>query len=319
MQPQTDQHARIVAAAEAVAGRGENPTLTAVRTELGGGSFSTISPVLRTWKAAQTHDDEPMREPLPARLHEAAIAGAGEIWRAALELAGERLAAERAALDATRVELDDAVTEATATADELATQLEQAQSTAQAATETAAQTEAELRGTLHAEHSQRAEAQQRFAVAQALADERQRELETARTQAQTIAQALADEHQREIETARTQAQAAAEQAQSTAQAAAETAAQTEAELRGTLHAEHSQRAEAHQRCAVAQALADERQRELETARTQAQAIAERASAAEALAEARQAEIERGQILHRELLARLEPVPDTTPVARPEKT
>ena len=233
MQPQTDQHARIVAAAEAVAGRGENPTLTAVRTELGGGSFSTISPVLRTWKAAQTHDDEPMREPLPARLHEAAIAGAGEIWRAALELAGERLAAERAALDATRVELDDAVTEATATADELATQLEQAQSTAQAATETAAQ--------------------------------------------------------------------------------------TEAELRGTLHAEHSQRAEAHQRCAVAQALADERQRELETARTQAQAIAERASAAEALAEARQAEIERGQILHRELLARLEPVPDTTPVARPEKT
>ena len=233
MQPQTDQHARIVAAAEAVAGRGENPTLTAVRTELGGGSFSTISPVLRAWKAAQAHDDEPMREPLPARLHEAAIAGTGEIWRAALELAGERLAAERAALDATRVELDDAVTEATATADELATQLEQAQSTAQAA--------------------------------------------------------------------------------------AETAAQTEAELRGTLHAEHSQRAEAHQRCAVAQALADERQRELETARTQAQAIAERASAAEALAEARQAEIERGQILHRELLARLEPVPDTTPVARPKKT
>ena len=171
MQPQTDQHARIVAAAEAVAGRGENVTLTAVRTELGGGSFSTISPVLRAWKAAQAHDDEPVREPLPDRLHEAAIAGAGEIWRAALELAGERLAAERAALDATRVELDDAVTEATATADELATQLEQAQSTAQAAAETAAQTEAELRGTLHAERSQRAEAQQRCAVAQALADE----------------------------------------------------------------------------------------------------------------------------------------------------
>ena len=232
MQPQTDQHARIVAAAEAVAGRGENVTLTAVRTELGGGSFSTISPVLRAWKAAQAHDDEPVREPLPDRLHEAAIAGAGEIWRAALELAGERLAAERAALDATRVELDDAVTEATATADELATQLEQAQSTAQAA--------------------------------------------------------------------------------------AETAAQTEAELRGTLHAERSQRAEAQQRCAVAQALADERQREIETARTQVQAAAERASAAEALAEARQAEIERGQILHRELLARLEPVPDTTPRSAPEK-
>ena len=207
MQPQTDQHARIVAAAEAVAGRGENPTLTAVRTELGGGSFSTISPVLRAWKAAQAHDDEPVREPLPDRLHEAAIAGAGEIWRAALELAGERLAAERAALDATRVELDDAVTEATATADELATQLEQTQSAAQTAAETAAQTEAELREALDAERSQRRAAEQQGAVAQALADERQREIETARADARTTAErasaaeALAEARQAEIERA----------------------------------------------------------------------------------------------------------------------
>ena len=228
----SDQHARIVTAAEAVAARGENPTLTAVRSELGGGSYSTISPVLRAWKAAQARDDEPVREPLPDQIHEAAITGAGEIWRAALELASERLAAERAALNATRVELDEAITEATATADELASQLEQAQSTAQAA--------------------------------------------------------------------------------------AETAAQTEAELREALDTERSQRAEAEQRCAVARALADERQGEIETARTQAQAAAERASAAEALAEARQAEIERGQTLHRELLAHLEPAPDYHPRSAPEK-
>ena len=233
MQAPTDQHARIVVAAEAVAARGENPTLTAVRSELGGGSYSTISPVLRAWKAAQARDDEPVREPLPDRIHEAAIVGAGEIWRAALELASERLTADRAALDATRVELDEAMAEATATADELAGQLEQAQSMAQAA--------------------------------------------------------------------------------------AETAARTEAELRDALNAERSQRAAAEQRNAIAQALADERQREIETARTQAQAAAERASAAEALAEARQAEVERGQTLHRELLARLEPAPDSTPAEHPEQT
>ena len=232
MQASSDQHARIVTAAEAVAARGENPTLTSVRTELGGGSYSTISPVLRAWKATQARDDDPVREPLPERIHETAVAGAGEIWRAALELASERLAAERAALEATRVELDDAMTEATTTADELATQLEQTQSAAQAA--------------------------------------------------------------------------------------AETAARTEAELREALDTERSQRAEAEQRSAVAQALADERQGEIETARTQAQAAAERASAAEALAEARQAEIERGQTLHRELLARLEPAPDSTPRSAPEK-
>ena len=181
MQAPTDQHARIVVAAEAVAARGENPTLTAVRSELGGGSYSTISPVLRAWKAAQARDGEPVREPLPDRIHEAAIVGAGEIWRAALELASERLTADRAALDATRVELDEAMAEATATADQLAGQLEQAQSTAQAAAETAARTEAELRDALDAERSQRAEAEQRCAVAQALADERQAEIDRGQT------------------------------------------------------------------------------------------------------------------------------------------
>ena len=181
--------------------------MTAVRTELGGGSFSTISPVLRAWKAAQAHDDEPVREPLPDRIHEAAIAGAGEIWRTAVELSSERLTAERAALDATRVELDEAMTEATATADELASQLEQAQTAAQAAAKAAAQTEAELREALHAERSQRGEAEQRCAVAQALADERQREIETARADARTAAErasaaeALAEARQAEIERA----------------------------------------------------------------------------------------------------------------------
>ena len=181
MDPTTDHARRISAAAEAIAARGDNPTLSAVRAELGGGSYSTISPVLRAWKAAQARDDEPVREPLPERLHEAAIAGTAEIWRTAVELASERLAAERAALDATRVELDEAITEATATADELASQLEQAQSTAQAAAETATRTEAALRDVLDGERSQRAEAEQRCAVAQALAEARQAEIERGQT------------------------------------------------------------------------------------------------------------------------------------------
>ena len=94
MDPTTDHARRISAAAEAIAARGDNPTLSAVRAELGGGSYSTISPVLRAWKAAQVHD-EPVRELLPERLHEAAIAGTAEIWRTAVELSSERLTAER--------------------------------------------------------------------------------------------------------------------------------------------------------------------------------------------------------------------------------
>ena len=175
----TDHERRIAAAAEAVAARGENPTLSAVRTELGGGSYSTISPVLRAWKAAQARDDEPVREPLPDRIREAAIAGAGEIWRAALELGSERLAAERAALDATRAELDEALAEATATADELAAQLEQAQSEAQAAADAHARTETELRQALQAEQARVKTAEKTQAIAEALAEERQGEVERA--------------------------------------------------------------------------------------------------------------------------------------------
>ena len=180
--PDTDPHrARIAAAAEAIAARGENPTLAAVRAELGGGSFSTISPALRAWKAQQARTDEPVGEPLPESLQEAAAAGAAQIWTAALELASERLSAERTALDAARAEADAAVAEAAATADELAAELEATQGAAQTAGAHHAAVETELREALANEQARARTAETALAVAEALADERQAEIDRAQS------------------------------------------------------------------------------------------------------------------------------------------
>ena len=45
--------ADIHAAADRIAEAGQQPTLAAVRSALGGGSFTTISEAMKGWKAAQ--------------------------------------------------------------------------------------------------------------------------------------------------------------------------------------------------------------------------------------------------------------------------
>ena len=50
----------IMAAIEAVAATGRDPTNELVRAQLGGrGSFSTISPVVRAWKAERANQPPP--------------------------------------------------------------------------------------------------------------------------------------------------------------------------------------------------------------------------------------------------------------------
>ncbi len=44
---------QIIEAAEALKSAGVNPSMAAVRERLGGGSFATISPVLREWRESQ--------------------------------------------------------------------------------------------------------------------------------------------------------------------------------------------------------------------------------------------------------------------------
>lgn len=88
----------IYQAADAIAERGERPTLAAVRQELGGGSFTTIGEALKAWKAQQTSAHELAQVELPDALDQQARQLFGQLWKAATLEAENRLSAERTAL-----------------------------------------------------------------------------------------------------------------------------------------------------------------------------------------------------------------------------
>lgn len=114
----------IHAAADRIAEAGQQPTLAAVRAALGGGSFTTISEAMKSWKAQQAA--APIREAAPAAVTERMSVLAAEVWGVAIGLAGERLASEREDLEATRQEMEQAQQEAAGMADQLATELDAA-------------------------------------------------------------------------------------------------------------------------------------------------------------------------------------------------
>lgn len=114
------------AAADQILASGQQPTLAAVRTVLGGGSFTTISEAMRSWKAAQQAAAIPVRVEAPAAVTERMGALAAEIWGLAIGMAGDRLAKEREALDATRHEVEGQRREAAELADQLSAELDAA-------------------------------------------------------------------------------------------------------------------------------------------------------------------------------------------------
>ena len=116
----------IHATADRLAAEGQQPTLAAVRSALGGGSFTTISEAMKVWKAAQLSATAPIREAAPAAVAERMAEVAGEVWSIAQGMANDRLASEREALDAARQEMEQAQAEAAELADQLASDLDTA-------------------------------------------------------------------------------------------------------------------------------------------------------------------------------------------------
>ncbi|MBU2768551.1 KfrA, partial [Acidithiobacillus ferrivorans] len=94
----------IWAAADALVKAGGRPTLAAVRKAVGGGSFTTISEAMGTWRARQAIV-EPIREPAPVAVSQHAAVLVSELWAQAQAIARERLQADREALEAARVEM----------------------------------------------------------------------------------------------------------------------------------------------------------------------------------------------------------------------
>ncbi|MDT9670622.1 KfrA, partial [Klebsiella pneumoniae] len=144
---------QIFAVADELDAAGQNPTLANVRKQLGSGSFTTISEAMNEWRARKASQAAPIREPAPQAITDKLAELGGDLWAVALEMANNRLAAEREALEAVRQETEAARQEAAELADQLTGELDEAKARVAAleAVEAAAKGEAdELRGKLAA-------------------------------------------------------------------------------------------------------------------------------------------------------------------------
>jgi len=115
---------QIFAVADELDAAGQNATLAAVRKALGGGSFTTISEGMTEWKARKAAKESPLREPAPSAVADRLAEFGAEIWSSALELANGRLATEREALEAARLQLEADKAEAAELADQVTAELE---------------------------------------------------------------------------------------------------------------------------------------------------------------------------------------------------
>lgn len=100
----------IIQAAEALERYGDKATVASVREFLGGGSFASISPVLREWKGGRKTTQSVVLE-MPADLKSVMERLGSEFWQAASRLANDKWLSVQA-------EADDAVADAHAERDE---------------------------------------------------------------------------------------------------------------------------------------------------------------------------------------------------------
>lgn len=184
--------ADIHAAADRIAEAGQQPTLAAVRSALGGGSFTTISEAMKAWKAAQQTATAPIREAAPTAITERMSELAAEIWSVAIGMANDRLGSEREGLEATRQEMEQAQKETVELADQVAAELDAARAQIETQAEALKQAEAQA---------------QQLAAAQEAAHTAQAALAEAQKRADGLAALLELEQQ-----AKAEAQAKAEKA-----------------------------------------------------------------------------------------------------------
>lgn len=103
---------------------GQQPTLAAVRSALGGGSFTTISEAMKSWRSRQQAAATPAREAAPAAVMERLNQLGADVWAMALSMANDRLAKEREAFEGSKAAMECAHKEAAELADQMAAELE---------------------------------------------------------------------------------------------------------------------------------------------------------------------------------------------------
>ena len=89
---------QILETANQLQAQGIKPTQTNVRESLGGGSFTTISEVLREWRQEQDQTAQLSQVVIPSDITDKTSLLVAQIWETAQNLANDRLVAEREAL-----------------------------------------------------------------------------------------------------------------------------------------------------------------------------------------------------------------------------
>lgn len=89
---------QILETASKLAEQGIKPTQTNVRESLGGGSFTTISEVLREWRQEQDQTAQLQQVIIPNDITDKTNLLIAQVWETAQNLANDRLVAEREAL-----------------------------------------------------------------------------------------------------------------------------------------------------------------------------------------------------------------------------
>jgi len=147
--------------ADALVREGQNPTVVAVRTRLGGGSPNTITPLLGGWKALnetrQAQDMPQVPEPVEAVMR--------QVWGAAWQQAQAQLEGEREALSAARKEIAKERAEMLAEIGRMDSEMEAAKDTIRQGTEA-----------LEAERRTHEQTKSEACEARALADEREKRI-----------------------------------------------------------------------------------------------------------------------------------------------
>ena len=136
--------------ADQLQGQGIKPTLAEVRKALGGGSFTTISEAMKSWRQDNQQEEQLRQVELPSSIAERLQTLGADMWQTAIDIANDRLVKEREALESIKAksqaetdEAQEAVKTLESEQADLLEQLDEVTATVEATAITAAQVTAE--------------------------------------------------------------------------------------------------------------------------------------------------------------------------------
>ena len=102
---------QIHAVADELHEEGIKPTLANVRKRLGGGSFTTISDAMQSWRKEHKEEQQLQQVELPTTISDRLQALGADLWQTAIDIANDRLSKERDALEVIKAKAQQDVDE----------------------------------------------------------------------------------------------------------------------------------------------------------------------------------------------------------------